>query len=350
MKTAYRLASTVVDVETDEPGSGAWLSEFLHPWAEVVPHGSGGTVVRMVTSPASVDAIERRRVGTCARQVPCFALDSRVVVLPAWDDRGGMVIADAELACHYRLEPGAVEVVARPESRRARIGLMRVVREMLAAPVVGTGAIAEVHAAAFCVGERAVLLAGAKGTGKTTMLIHALMSRSASFVANDRVFIGGSSGPAFVGGVPTVVSIRPPTLRFFPILGIAAEGLRLSPAELARRLGVSRARGAPIAAVVFPLVSGAVDAWSFEPLSSADGAARLRANLYGAGPEGPERTVFAGASSGSAPPGAQEAVIDSLVARVPCIRVHAGRRAYRGGPGEWLGALGLDLESGVRER
>ena len=376
MMLAYRFGSAVVDVETGEPGSGAWLSEFLQPWAEALTGGRGRSLVRMTASATACDAFDHGRDTASLRQVPCFALDSGVVVLPGWDQDGGTVIADMEFECYYRLTPGAVEVVARPGNRRARIGLMRVVREMLAAPALAGGGIADLHAAAFAVAGRAVLLAGAKGCGKTTMLIHALTSGSADFVANDRVFVDGRGHATDAVGLPTVVSIRHETLRVFPRLwkngacqpvsaslgelarsGVAgggaeavASGLRLSPVQFARRLGAGVVRGGPIAAVVFPGIAPAAETWSFERMSPHEGAASLRACLYGTGTAPRVPTVFARAAVGAADPADQAGIVERVAARVPCVRGHMGLRTYHGSPAAWLRALSLPPEPSAQER
>jgi len=376
MRAAYRFGAVVVDVETGDAASGAWLSEFLQPWAEEMPGGRGRVLVRMTASAPACDALDRARAAASLRQVPCFALDSRIVTLPGWDDDRGLVVADAEFECYYRVTPDEIEVAARPENRRARIGLMRVVREMLAAPALAGGGLADVHAAAFAMAGKAVLLAGAKGCGKTTMLIHALTSGAADFVANDRVFIDGRGDAADVVGVPTVVSIRPETLQLFPQLGnngawlpvsarageLATSGaagdgadgaggvVRLSPAQFAFQLGAGIVRGASLAAVVFPEIAAATDARSFERMSPAEGADRLRACLYGASAPRRAPTVFAGAAVSTAGPADMAVTVERLAARVPCVRGRVGLETYQGSPAAWLQAPGLPSGRPAQER
>lgn len=375
MKAGYRFGPTITDVETDDAGSGAWLSEFLRPWAEATPHGHGDRLVRMTSSAAAFEALQRLQAAASIRQVPCFALDSQVVSLPGWDNERGTVVADAELGCFLCFAGGVVEVVARPGYTRARIGLMRVVRETLTAPALAGGDFIDLHAAALAVAGQAVLLAGPKAAGKTTMLIHGLASGRADLLANDRVFIHGGSEPAGVVGVPTLVSIRPWTLQVFPGLRhdaaerpaslrvgepapprVVEDGtvpetrdFALSPAQLAQRLAVGMARDAPIAAVVFPVISPATDTWTFESVSPADAAARLRGNLYGARVEPRAPTVFEGAAGGAARRAQRWAVVEHLAARVPCVQGNLGPRAYRDSAGPWLRALGLDVATAEQE-
>jgi len=54
-----------------------------------------------------------------------------LVFCPGWVDADGAnVVWDEEFGCYYRVRDDHVEVVARPRDRQARIGLMRVVREL----------------------------------------------------------------------------------------------------------------------------------------------------------------------------------------------------------------------------
>ena len=70
--------------------------------------------------------------------------------------------------------------IVRPSYNRwnARVSLMRVIRELSMTHAESRGGVL-IHGAAYLVKGRAVAIAGAKGSGKTTSLIQAL-SRAAS--------------------------------------------------------------------------------------------------------------------------------------------------------------------------
>jgi len=221
------------------------------------------------------------------------------------------------------------------------------------------------------VAERGVLLVGPKQSGKTTLLVDALASGRASLLANDRVFVDTRQKPGCAFGVPTLVSLRTGTLRWFPSLPqglperpallhtaeLAAQAgatsgvgmplhLSLSPAQLAARLGAGVAACAPIAAIVFPEISAAASSWSLEAISREDGASRLRESLYGIAACPRLATVLEEAALGpSRGPSPRFSLADRLASRVPLFRCRLGRHAYRDGAGAWLRALPLEPAS-----
>lgn len=363
----YRYGPTLVDVEADDPEAARWLTEFLTPWFEVGAPGKDEFTVRLTCSTSTFAVLERRQATATPNPAACFALDSQVVSLPSWQEDGGTLIADAECGCFYLVRGRSVEVVSQPGVRRVRIGLMRVVRELAAACVLAQESVLDFHAAAFTVGEKAVLLVGPKGAGKTTLLANALASRRASLLANDRVFVDTNHDPGYAFGVPTLVSLRAGTLQLFPNLrrdfperpallhaaelkshdvgrfedDNAPHVFALSPAQFAGRLGATTVRCAPIGVIVFPEISPTVDRWSLDRIDPTDGAARLRECLYGARTTPRFRTLFEElAGRDRAKPAT---LVDQLAAQLPLFSCRLGPNAYRNGADAWLRALSLKL-------
>lgn len=372
----YRCGAAVVEVQGDDPDSARWLAEFLTPWFEPVALGQGELSVQLTCSAAAFAALECRAAAATLHPVACFALDSQVVSLPSWaGDDGGTVVADREHGCFYRVRRRAVEIIAQPGVCRLRVGLMRVVRELAVARILANESVLDLHAAAFAVGDRAVLLAGPKGAGKTTLLVNVLASGRASLLANDRVLVDAGAHPERAFGMPTLVSVKEGTLQLFPNLRLDAHErpallhagemrsrdagasggddaprvFALSPGQLARRLGAGTAQSAPLAAIVFPEISPTVDTWLLEPLAQAEAAGRLRACRYGARLGRRPRTVFEESADGRlCRPEEQAAVVHRLAARLPFLRCRLGRDAYRDGADAWLRALPLGPASGTR--
>jgi hypothetical protein len=368
----YRYGPALIDVEADDADAARWLEEFLTPWFEVTAAGKSDFAVRLTRSAPAFADLEHRRAAAPLRTRACFALDSRVVELPGWAEDGATVIADSECSCFYRVRRRSVEVVAAPGIRRARVGLMRVVRELAAARMLQQQSILDLHAAAFAVGERTVLLVGPRRAGKTTLLVHALASGRASLLANDRVFVDASRDPGRGFGAPTLVSLRADTLRWFPSLqrgsrerpallhaaelashdgGAFSDGVvprfGLSPAQLARRLGAEIVPAAPIAAIVFPEICPETVTWSLDIVAPGDGTARLRESLYGARSGSRPRTIFDEMVGGRSPCAQeQETLAARLAARLPLFRCRLGGLAYRDGADAWLRALPLDPAGG----
>jgi hypothetical protein len=242
---------------------------------------------------------------------------------------------------------------------------MRAVREIAAIGMRGEAGCLDLHAAAFAVKDRAVLLIGPKRAGKTTLLSSALGSGRARLVANDRVFVDTRRHPALAAGMPTLVSIRPDTIERFPRLAssvpggsallhtgemeaYAAGGLddakprkyALSPAQLAEQLGAGTLRCATIAAIVFPEIAPSQPGWSLAPLAPEQAAARLRENLYGArlGPR--PRTVFEEIVDGRLDRESDPSErVARLAAQIPMLACRLGPDAYRDGADAWLRAL-----------
>jgi hypothetical protein len=285
-----------------------------------------------------------------------------VVTLPGWRDGGAVIAADDDLGCGYRMRNGHIDVIAPSASPRARIGLMRVVRERLTAARAAAGACVDLHAAAFRVHGRAVLVAGARRAGKTSVLCHALAS-GAGLIANDRVFVCACDPDAMTAeGVPTLVSLRPGTLSAFPGLRLAgdkrpalrhsaeddtpgvppsARDFSLAPRQLAARLGATCVARAAASAIVFPELVDDESAWAIDGVSEGDAATRLAACVYGSGHPA-MRTVVASLGPAAAPAGERAPdLLARLAATTQSVRLRLGRRAYDGPADAWIGALDI---------
>jgi hypothetical protein len=303
---------------------------------DLTTFGNGEVVTRVVSSHDECDELERRVV-SATRLIPCFALDRQLIVLPGWDDGNVTVVADTSLGCFYRIRGRAIDIVGRPDEHRARVGLMRVVRETLTARRLSRQRLLDLHAAAFEADQRAVLIAGPKYSGKTTLLCYMLASGSARLIANDRVLVNIDRDPAEVCAVPTLVSVRPDLLRLFPEL----HGL-LFPSQLASRFGTSTVRSAPFSAVVFPEIVDGADAWTMDAVSDEEGLDLLAACVYGGKRDGTNRTIFEepdGPLLSQVEPGA---IATLLAGNARFFRCRLGRGAPDAGADEWLRALAFD--------
>ncbi len=148
---------------------------------------------------------------------------------------------------------------------------MRAIRELLIVALRVRGALL-IHGAAVAIGERVVILAGPRQTGKTTLLLHLLQALQGRLVSNDRVFVWPQMNEFVTLGVPTIVSLRPGTLEMLPAVAdrLARSGFAwplaraevhpdaapgrtaISPAQLCDLVEVEPSPGGPVAAIVFP--------------------------------------------------------------------------------------------------
>ncbi len=287
-----------------------------------------------------------------------------MVSCPGWSEPDGSIfVADQEFGCYYHVQGDQVEVISRPQDRPARIGLMRVVRELAMQRALSRRETLDLHAAAFVFRGRAILLAGDKNAGKTTLLAHALTSPHTALMANDRVVVDGGLE---AHGVPTVVSVRAETEQTFPALGrifprcaarfhqgeLAADfrsasicqlsALSLSLAQFARQLNSRLKPSAPVGAILFPEISPTRSGWSLEPLDPAEAAARLRRNIYGSALATCTDTIFQRMMGALPSVDERDFLVDRLAAAVPMIRCLLGKGAYNESSDGWLKTLPID--------
>jgi len=341
-----------IALSSTEATGAAWLVEVLRP---CFAPGEGAASPRAdwhvrVSSSGDAYADWRARSRPEAAPRACFALDQEVLALPAWPTDEGVVVADAERSCFLRVGPGRVDLVGDPGTRRWRFTAMWVCQEIAATRLRRTQL--DVHAASVETTSRGVLIVGPKGAGKTTLSLHLLRSGPWRMMANDRAFVGHDAGAFMVRGMPTAVKVRPPTLAEFPELrrglppverpylhtldelataeaGAASpEGAEfaLSPAQLARQLGVERCGAAPLSAIVFPDVRAAMAGWRAERLAPDEVGRRLLANLYGGASAGRAATVFEDVDGGRSAPSRDLA--GALARAVPGYRLLLGRGVY----------------------
>ncbi len=349
-------------IRVEAPGAVLeWLEEFLTPQVLVSSVSAPDRIIRFV-----VNAHEHRRLleqgphpdGGC---VECFTLDHGIHSGTLWNDPDARTALDERAGVFYRCRPDNFEIdaIAAADRPGARVALMRIVREFVMMYAARAGSLL-LHAAAVEIGGRAVVIAGPKHAGKTTMLLHALLHEGGRYISNDRVAIRVDGERAFVHGIPTIVSIREGTLALLPPVAAALagtsydfsrllreclrplsatessrlEGCNVSPRQLCHLLGVESCAGAPVSALVV-LESEIVEGDSvvlhdllIDEVTALLGRARLRpcprSGLFSI-----EKAPRSDAFDTSAP----------LVAeRVPGFRCRVGSEAYAAGS-RWFGRL-----------
>jgi hypothetical protein len=359
----FRCGEALVAVDAGDADTVRWLREFVTPWFAPASVGRANARVRLVANAARFAELDARQLAAGTHPVPCFSLDSALVSYPGWSEPdGATVVADGEYGCFYRVLGKEVEIVTKPGDPVARVGLLRVVREVATLRALAAPGMLDLHAAAFATRGCAVLLVGGKRAGKTTLLAHVLTSGQAALLANDRLLVDCNSLRAT--GVPTIVPVREDTERRFPALArglprraallhageiaspelaalCAGARLVLSPAQFARQLGAATAGSAKVSLIVFPEITADESMWSLSPVSREDGNARLVAGLYASrtGPRAP--TIFQTAAGETPILGAQAALALQLASTVPLVICRLGPDAYRGHARAWLRALPL---------
>lgn len=366
-RTTYRFGTTSIEVACDDPDVARWLTEFISPWFSTEMPNRSALRVKMTSSLKQFLALACRETESDLQPLPCFGLDSMLVSCPGWIESDGTILAaDKEFGCYYRLQGSQVEVISRPQDRPARIGLMRVVRELALLRASSQTETLDLHAAAFVFRGRAILLAGDKNAGKTTLLAHALTSHRTSLLANDRVIV--DRGRLQAHGVPTVVSVRKETEQMFSSLAhllprravLLHEGelasadfagteaddrFVLSLGQFARQLGSRVQPLAPVGAILFPEISPSLSAWSLERLDPSEAAARFRRSLYGCRLGSRSETIFQKITKALPDANVQGSLEDCLTAAVPVMRCRLGKNAYCESSDNWLKALPIKEET-----
>jgi hypothetical protein len=360
-----RYGTIQIRVESDDVSHLEWLREFLTPAFDVVETLRPDWTVRLVTDPVGYADVLRRGPDPGGRDVPCFSLDSGTVRLPLWTTLGaGWFVLDGQSGAFLLLGArGVVQILTSGERPAVRNALMRVVRELAMAGARQRGGLV-LHAAGVAAGERVILIAGPKGGGKTTLLVHLLRAPGTRFVANDRAVVSIDGSAPAARGLPTIVKLLHESAEWFPgllsRLRRSAYHHRLTMAEAHRReprrgtapskalWSVSPAQfcslvdtipvaGGPLGGVVFPCLTGRSGSIAWRRLSSAEAAAAMAGaqlgSLHGVPPEGGVPAWMLEAEHPATPtptraPGTDWDRCRALAARVPVFEIALGHDAY----------------------
>jgi hypothetical protein len=353
----FRYNGLVCQVSVPDAADLVWLEEFLIPAFEPLRAERGNCTVTLTTD-------TRRYAETCeaggpgGETVGCFTLDAGLVRLPLWGaSPSGLAMRDPLLRVFYVLDlvHRDVEVLSMPANRAARTALMRVVREFAMTHSWKTGGLV-LHAASVAVDEQAVILAGPRNAGKTSLLTYLLGYGAASFIANDRTVVLAAAPWPTVRGMPTIVNLRPSMLGLFPELGAlvrrtgyhhslsvaetldggrarplpSAEGAGLTPGQYCHAVGVGARSHAVARALVFPRVTGEVGGIRLAPLTPDVAASRLAGALVAGGQPEQMSAVFDVAPDRPRPSRAEvERACLALAATVRSFECLLGLDAYR---------------------
>ena len=333
-----------------------WLEEFFVPQFGME---DGAAADWEITVTLDSDRYERLAgLGPSREEMLCFALDTRDIHLPRWNaDSPAKVLFDRESDTFYLFESGArrITLVSRGDGDRSRIALMRIVRELAMNRAQRDGGVI-LHASAFSIGDRGVIITGPKGAGKTTLLMYALQATPSQYVSNDRVLLRLDDGDPRIRGIPTIVTLREPTLHFFPSVRerlrksgytvrlTRREASEQSPSELAAQrdgrrsigpgqfcdvLQVRSVAGARPAALVFPRLCDRAGPLRLGRIPKERAAKRLYDSLFGVRKLRTTSPLFSDAPE--QPPFDREkleAACTTLTSQVRCYECELGPDAY----------------------
>lgn len=113
-------------------------------------------------------------------------------------------------------------------------GVARIVREILIARSLRSGAL-RCHGAIGIIDERAILLLGPGGSGKTSLLLQTICRGDRIFCANDRLLLTLEQGRLTAHGIPCAIRIGQRCVTWLPELAKAAAELPASRTIKSRR-------------------------------------------------------------------------------------------------------------------
>ena len=357
----------IIEVISDDSEDLEWLAEFLCPSfmrLDIATSRAADCRVRLMREPVAFERWHQRLQSAELFRTRAFLLDTGPVELATFSEDDALIAHDDFFNVFFRWRPATgqsdVEIVDRyPENpedagspRRARVPLMRAVREWAMHHGQRRGRIF-LHAAAIVCKGSAVLLAGPKKSGKSSLLTATLWDRpEISYLANDRVMLASLDHGWGCRGMPSIVSIRPGSMDFLPGIearlrtvaaGHASRNTQtktpvafadgrfgLSPLQFCNLVGTQPVAGAGLTAIVFPRISAAAASVEIRALSASEAVDRLSDAVFGRIDEGGPSALFDVAHSGTHPDfSARIAAAARLARQVPCIEVGLGARAYQ---------------------
>jgi hypothetical protein len=364
----FHLAGHVMRVEGPDAAL-MWLEEFLTPQFPVIRCPDPDRTIRFIVDSREHGQLLARGPLRLRGRVECFTLDTGILSAALWNAQDDSPVAFDEAAHVFyrrpRSAPRVVEAVAEADTGPARVALMRIVREFAMMYAARAGWLL-VHGAAAQVGDGAVVIAGPKRAGKTTLLLHSLLHERGAYISNDRVAIRLEGTDAFVQGIPTIVSLRGGSTAWFPALETALAGGQynyrlllqecrvtaaraplgrpatwgLSPRQLCHLLAVDSRASERVSALLFPKILGEPGATALEELPIDRAQAALRSALLRPFPRDGMFRID-GVPDADAHERVQ-ALTARLVSGVPSFSCHLGADAYTEDSG-WLRRLAHGL-------
>lgn len=199
-----------------------WLREFVAPQFEFSAADTEHDVaVHFVEDDERHARLSARGAATPRQSVNCFMLDSKTLRYEMWNSAdAGVTVFDHDANLFYEIENGgrAVTVLARAGNVRARVPWMRVVRELAMSHVYDAGQLL-LHASTCVLNGKGLIITAPSGGGKTTLLMHLLHRAGTKYLTNDRLAISFGTAGVRLRGMPTIVTVRPGTVRMMPEFG-----------------------------------------------------------------------------------------------------------------------------------
>jgi hypothetical protein len=348
-ESAFSYAGAGFLARSEDPADIEWLESFFHPAFEPGAEPEGQTF----TLKKNPEALNQARLldSPDAERVAAFVLDTAVEELPGRrTTQGGLIACDAffEVAYHRKQDIRICDAGPIGGVRRARGAWMRAIREA-AMDHVWTHGASLLHASAFAIGDRAVLVAGDKEAGKTSLLCAALLQTDeAAFLSNDRVVLRREGKRHRVRPLPSIVSIRHGSARVVPWLRQALWGATenylgaevsateeperwiLSPRQFSSLLGREMRREAELGCCLFPRIAPSETSFQLRLLVGEERSHRISECVFAKNHLGRRSELFRRDGEAAFPSARElrQRVLDDLRG-VPCYELKMGPGLYQ---------------------
>ena len=340
-------------VRSDAGEDLEWLADFLSP-SFGATHDTLPEIHVSLMSDRSELQQWRQAAAESAELAVAFVLDTGVLSLPVGrrEDRTSAAY-DALFDVAYLVNKvGDTRIIDGhadgPNGRRARAALMRVVREYATSSLLQSDS-SLLHGAGVVLEGKATLIAGAKRSGKTSLLSALLGSfGSLELLANDRIILSGRKGEVRAAGMPSIVSVRSGSLDVVPGLAQRLSAVEndyvgkplaeevsnylLTPAQYAALFQVPLAASSDLRNIVFPVIDLQQADFSVLRLSAEESRERVRSCTFAREHLGTHSELFAVPASDSFPSaGELEQRLELMTQGIPCFEVRMGPRFYNRG-------------------
>ncbi len=214
----YQYKILKLQVVTYSINHHEWLQEFFCPHFQIVDQSDCDYQIFFREDTADYEKLLEKQEQYSHNLINCFLLDNRVIIFPGFKiNNNELIVSDDNFKVFYLIdkEHGKIQILTTKNNYRARIALMRVIRELtMNYYMVSQGIF--IHGSAFEIDGKAMIIVGNKGAGKTTLMLYNLLNKRTKYLSNDRLFILEESNNYLVKGMPTIASILPSSLEMLP--------------------------------------------------------------------------------------------------------------------------------------
>jgi hypothetical protein len=270
----FDLSDVTVRVVVPDAETIKSLRAFFDPYVLTVPEANNFYEITTVIDPGLYGATKTDLPSTPDAEITTTLQHDVEYKLKCFHSQACMVIEDEPLQVFYVVDGQnrRTQIIA-TEGSRVRTSLLRIIR---GAWVLGQDGLI-VHGCGLEKNGSGIVISGEKYAGKTTSLLSLCVNRGYDIVANDRLLLSQSG---IARGIPTVVKLRPRTLKPFTALRHLIDVPLFGVSDLARALRVTVKKEVALKAIAFLSYDESVRKPVFRRLSLDEARQVLSSHLF----------------------------------------------------------------------